>query len=510
MTLDPSSLGLTHHAREFPSRLAISFGERLVSYGELNRRVNQLAHALRRVGVNVGDTVAAALPNGVEWFELLNAAGKLGARLVPIGYRLKAPEIAYMVTDSRARVMLGDISVRNEIDRALEQLGWSDDRLWVVGNAAPWRGQSYEALLAAESTAEPSDAFIGGGFNALVYTSGTTGRPKGVDRDVDPARGHLQLLGIAQLWQLTPDDVHLVNGPLYHTAPSSYAQVHLLIGAQVVLMSHFDAAEALRLIEAYRVTNSFMVPTHFARILQIPADQRSRRDLSSLRFVLHSAAPCPPHIKRGIMEVMPPNTVTEFYGSSESGFTKITAEEWVKKPGSVGTPWPGHTVKILDDDGKECPPGKIGLIYVKSPVLNFHYRDAEAKNQAAFRDGYFTAGDLGYLDADGYLYIADRRTDLIISGGANIYPAEVEAVLMQHPAVADAAVVGIADADMGKAVLAVVELRVGSQASAAELLEHTRQELAHYKCPKRIELVAELPREPQGKVRKHELAQRYS
>ncbi|HVM95395.1 MAG TPA: AMP-binding protein [Candidatus Acidoferrales bacterium] len=505
----PSSIGLAHHADAFGEKPAVIIGAQSTSYRKLNGRVNRLARALRRGGVEAGDTVAAVLHNCVEWFELLNACGKIGARLVPVGYRLKGPEIAYMLSDSRARVMLAAPDLRDEVERALRQVEWSDERLWVTGSEPPWRGAAYEQVLAAEIPDEPDPSFVGGGFNALVYTSGTTGRPKGVERPVDPANAHLQLFGLAQMWGFEPSDTHLVSGPLYHTAPSSYGQVHLLVGATLVVMPHFDAAEALQLIERHRVTTTFMVPTHFARILQLPEEARRRHDLSSLRMVLHSAAPCPAHVKRGILDVFPPGTITEFYGASESGFTKITAEEWLRKPGSVGRPWPGHELRILSEDGNECAPQEIGLIYVKSPALGFRYRGAEEKNRAAFRDGFFTAGDLGYVDADGYLYIADRRTDLIISGGANIYPAEVEAVMMQHPAVADVAVVGLPDAEMGKVVLAVVEPRAGHAATAADLIAFARDNLAHYKCPRRVELVDTLPREPSGKVRKHELVLRY-
>jgi long-chain acyl-CoA synthetase len=509
MAIDPNTLGLAHHARAFPDKTAIVTDARRVAYGALNARVNRLARALRRAGVQAGDAVAAVLHNGFEWFELLNAAGKLGAQLVPVGYRLKAPEIAYMVTDSRAKILIGAADLRAEIERAIGELSWSNDALWVVGETTPWRGRPYEAVLAAEGAAEPEHGFAGGGFNVLMYTSGTTGRPKGIDRQLDPAAGHVMLASIADLWGFGPDDVHLVTGPLYHTAPSSYGQLHLLIGGTVVLMPHFDAAEVLRLIERYRVTNTFMVPTHFSRILQLDDVARRRYDLSSVKRVLHSAAPCPAHVKRGIMQVFPPHTVTEFYGASESGFTMITAEEWMQKPGSVGRPWPMHEIRILDEQGRACSPGEVGLIYVKSPRMGFAYRHADDKNRAAFRDGFFTAGDLGYVDPDGYLYIADRRTDLIISGGANIYPAEVESVLMSHPQIADAAVVGIPDAEMGKAVLAVVELRAGEQATADEIIAFTRRDLAHYKCPRRVEFVERLPREPQGKVRKWELVQRY-
>jgi long-chain acyl-CoA synthetase len=509
MVVDPQCLGLAHHAATFPDKAAVVLGETALSYGTLNARVNRLARALRRAGVGVRDAVAAVLPNGCEWLELLNAAGKLGAQLVPVGYRLKAPEIAYMVTDSRAKVIVGAPQLCDEIDRAMDELGVNDSVLWVTGGDPPWRGLAFEELLAAERDAEPEDAFVGGGFSVLIYTSGTTGRPKGIERPVDPAAAHLTLASVAALWGFGAADVHLVAGPLYHTGPGSYAQLHLLVGGTVVLLPHFEAAEALRLIAGHRVTNTFMVPTHFSRILQLDAGERCRYDLSSLRRVLHSAAPCPPHVKRGIVDVFPPGVVTEFYGASESGFTMITAEEWLEKPGSVGRPWPLHEIRVLDEDGKECGPGEIGSIYVRGPHMGFKYRHADDKNRAAFRDGFFTAGDLGYLDTDGYLFIADRRTDLIITGGANVYPAEVESVLMAHPKIADVAVVGLPDPDMGKSVVAVVELRPGEPASAEEIIAFARRDLAHYKCPRRVEFVERLPREPQGKVRKRELVERF-
>jgi long-chain acyl-CoA synthetase len=506
--VDADAVGVAHHARLRPEQPALIMGGRALSFAQLDARVNRLAHALRRAGVARGDAVGAALENGFEWFELLNAVGKLGAQLVPIGYRLKGPEIAFLMSDSGARVLIATAALRDEIDRGLAELSWTDDRLWVIGAGPAWRGRAYETVLAAESGAEPVESLIGG-YNTMIYTSGTTGRPKGIERAIDPALAHLSMVGIANMWGVGPDDVHLITGPLYHTAPSSYGQMHLLVGATCVLMTHFDAVEALRLIAAHRVTTTFMVPTHFNRIVQLPASTRPAADVSSMRLVLHSAAPCPKHVKRAIMEVFPPHSVIEFYGASEGGFTRITAEEWMKKPGSVGRPWPGTQVRILDDDGTECAPGQVGMIFGKTP-MTFQYRGAPEKTAQVFRDGYFTAGDLGYLDDDGYLFIADRRTDLIISGGANIYPAEVESVLLQHPQVADAAVIGIPDPDMGKSVLAVVEPRAGERIDPEDLIAFVRRDLAHYKCPRRIELVEQLPREPQGKVRKHELIARYT
>ena len=507
MAVDPNALGLAHHARALPDKAALVIGEERRTYGELAARVNRLARALRTAGVGVGDAVGAALHNGCEWFELLNAVGVLGAQLVPIGYRLKGPEIAYMLADSGARVLLAAGDLVAEVDRAAAEIDWPDARRWVVG--AGERGRPYEEVLAAESEAPLADALPGGGFNTMIYTSGTTGRPKGIERAVDPASAHLSLFGMARMWDLGPDDVTLVAGPCYHTGPASYAQVHLLIGGTAVIMPHFDAAAALALIARHRVTNAFMVPTHFSRILQLDAGERARHDLASMRLIMHSAAPCPPAVKRGIMDVFPPGSITEFYGASEGGFTRISAAEWLRKPGSVGTPWPGHEIHILDEVGGPRPRGEIGLIYVRAPGMTFRYRGAEEKTRAAFRDGMFTAGDLGWLDEDGYLFIADRRTDLIITGGANVYPAEVESVLAAHPAVADVAVVGVPDPDMGKSVLAVVELRAGAAAGADDLIAFARRDLSHYKCPRRVEFVAALPREPQGKVRKQELIETY-
>jgi long-chain acyl-CoA synthetase len=509
MPIDPQAVGLAHHAQAFPDKPALVMDGVSLTYGALNARVNRLAHALRQAGVGVGDAVAAVLHNGFEWFEVLEAAGKLGAQLVPVGYRMKGPEIAYLIADSQAKIIVGAPDLHAEIDRAMHQLSLADDALWVIGTGPPWRGRSYEACLAAAPVTAPDDGFVGGGFNVMIYTSGTTGRPKGIERPSDPARAHLTILGVAQLWGFSDADVHLLAGPMYHTGPASYATMHVLIGATVVIMPRFDAADALRLTEAYRVTNTFMVPTHFSRILQLD-DAARRRDLSTLRLVLHSAAPCPAPVKRGIMQVFPAHSVTEFYGASESGFTKITAEEWLHKPGSVGRPWPGHELRILDEDGNPCPTGVVGLIYVKGPHLSFQYRNADDKNRGAFRDGCFTAGDLGWLDADGYLFIADRRTDLIITGGANVYPAEVESVLMQHPQIADVAVVGVPHPEMGKTVLAVVEPRAGQRVSADDIIAFARRDLAHYKCPRRVEFVDLLPREPSGKVRKAALIAQYT
>ncbi len=510
MAVDSDRVGLARHAERFPEKLALVVGDARLTYGELDARVNRLARALRRIGIGPGDTVAAVLHNSVAWVELANALSKLGGLLVPIGYRLKAPEIAYMLNDSAARAVVVDPLLLSELERASKAGGWDErNPVWVTGGGDAAWAQSYEDVLAAESPDEPDGAYIGGGFNVLVYTSGTTGRPRAVERRISPSSTHLAPLAVAQMWDFDDREVHLAAGPLYHTGPGAYAQLHILIGATTVVMPHFDAAESLRLIERHRVTNAFMVPTHFARIMQLEKNVRESFSLDSVRLLMHSAAPCPVHVKRGIMGLFPPGTVTEFYGASESGFTRITAQEWLDKPGSVGRPWPGHEIRIMDEFGTPCAPGDVGLIYVRGPRNDFKYRTASDSDAASFRDGFFTAGDLGYLDDDGYLFIADRRTDLIISGGANIYPAEVEGVLAAHPKVADVAVMGMPHDDLGKTVFAVVQPLPGADLTPEEIIAHANENLARYKCPVRVEMVAELPREPNGKVRKGELLARF-
>ena len=503
--------GIADTARRDPGKAAMIFGDAVRTYGELDRRVNQIAHALQRAGVAAGDRVAVALFNSFEWFEVLNALGRVGALLVPVSFRGKGPEIAYMLADSAAKLLIVDPRLAAEVDRALAERPLREDAVWVTGPAAPWRGVSFEERIAGEPGSPPPGAHPGGGYNVLIYTSGTTGRPKGILRaPLPPDKVALQMLGVAQMWGFSASDVHLVPGPVYHTAPGSQGQLHLTIGATIVIMPRFDAEEFLRLVERHRVTNAQMVPAMFFRILALPTEVQRRYHLGSLRKILHAAAPCPVAVKQRILAVFPPGTVWEFYGASEGGGTRIGPDEWLAKPGSVGRPWPGLAVKVLDDDGNPCPPNRVGTIYLMlSPGATFSYSGADEKTRAAFRDGFFTVGDMGYLDEDGCLFIADRKIDMIISGGANVYPAEVEQVLYRHPKVLDVAVIGVPDDEMGESVKAIVELRGGEQASAQELIEFCRRDLAHYKCPKSVDFVAELPREPQGKVLKRALRERY-
>jgi long-chain acyl-CoA synthetase len=336
----------------------------------------------------------------------------------------------------------------------------------------------------------------------MFYTSGTTGRPKGVvhGRPDDAAMVLAQQMLVA-LWGFTPDDVHLLSGPGYHAGPGGYAASTLFVGGTVVVLPEWDAGEWLRLVSTERVTTTFMTPAHFIRLLEVPEAERAAYDLSTLRLVLHAGAPCPVDVKARVLDALPHVEVSELYGASEGGVTRISAAEWREHPGSVGRCWPGVEVRITSPDGAELPAGEDGVIYVRpAGGRRFHYHGDDAKTADAWLDDAFTVGDIGRVDAEGWLYITDRQSDMVLWGGVNIYPREVEEVLHQHPAVVDCAVLGVPDERDGERLKAVVELR--SPASVAELVAFCRERLADFKVPREVEVVATLPRDPNGKVLK--------
>jgi long-chain acyl-CoA synthetase len=496
--------GLAANARRAPFRTALIFGDRRWTYGELDRWVNRTAHALAARGVGPGGRVAILLPNRPEFFAVTHAAAQLGALAVPINARWRRDEIAHILGDAKPAVLVFGAEYADEALAARAQANHPPVSSCLSVDAVDGIDAFADAVGAAPDAAPPRSTSETG-FNVLVYTSGTTGRPKGVMHPTfDPKIGFEAQKRLVEMWGFGPDDVHLVVGPIYHTMPNAYAAQHLFVGATVVLMPKFDATECLRLIAAERVTTSSMVPAHFIRILEVADDVRARYDLSSLRKVLHAAAPCPPEVKRRIMRVFPPNTVWEFYGATEGPGTIISPAEWLERPGSVGRPWPGITVSVMDDDGNEVPAGTIGTIYLSTPGgRKFSYHNDAEKTASAFRGDRFTVGDLGWLDDAGYLFIADRRTDMVISGGVNVYPAEIEAALIAHPDVVDAAVFGIPDERWGQSLHAVGEARTSMTADAIQAW--CREKLADYKCPRTVEFTAELPRDPNGKVLKRQL-----
>jgi long-chain acyl-CoA synthetase len=362
--------------------------------------------------------------------------------------------------------------------------------------------RSYDHELAGESGADIDDPVLG---SSMLYTSGTTGRPKGVYRRDTPWPTAVNLFGYRD------GDRHLSTGPLYHAAPLAFSlTTPIAHGVGVVVMERWDAEAALALVQAYRITHTHMVPTMFHRLLSLPSGVRERYDVSTLRSVLHGAAPCPVPVKRRIIEWLGP-VVWEYYAATEGTGCFVDSETWLARPGTVGKPADGQ-VMIGDAAGQPLPAGESGLVYLKAPAVGrFEYfKDAE-KTQSTYRGEYFTLEDVGYMDDDGYLFLTDRGANLIISGGVNIYPAEVDAVLLEHPAVGDAATIGAPDEEWGERVVAVVELQPGRQGSAelaAELVEHCRARLAHYKCPQAVEFTDELPRQDNGKIYKRLLRER--
>jgi long-chain acyl-CoA synthetase len=466
-----------------------------VSRAEYRNRVARAATILRSMSVGAGDCIGVALRNCPQFFELLAAASTLKAKTVPIAWRLKHEEVRYLLEDSRAKCVFFDA------DSASQMTGLPGMSL-----------DNYEQRLASTEPASDVDGAVNR-FEMELYSSGTTGRPKAIERDTPPAAegqrgdvrsaGMLSVLGVGQ-----PGEVHLMCGPLYHSQPIGFATAALASGHRVVMMSgSFDAETCLATVARERVTWFTCVPTHLIRILALPKAVRDRYDLSSLKSVLHSAAPCPRDVKRAVMDLLPPGTVWEIYGGTEGAMTMISPQEWLSKPGSVGRAFPlGSELKILDTHGNSLPAGVPGLIYAR-PMMNFRYRGAKELNEQTWRGEFYTLGDVGYLDQDGYLFITDRLKDMIISGGANIYPAEVEAVLFNHPAVGDATVIGVPDPQWGEKVKAIVEAR--AQTNEADIIAFCRENLAHYKCPTSVEFVARLPRDPNGKVRKRDLRERY-
>ena len=497
-------MGVEAFAKRVPSKTALVDGERSVSFAELDGRMNQLARVLHCQGVGAGDRIASAVSNRVEWFEVAGAAARVGATVVPVSWRNMHDEVAYLVKDSEAKLIFAEPDAADVM----------------AGLPAVFVGAQYEGMLRAE-TDVPLEASVERpliGFR--YYTSGTTGQPKAIEGEMPtgerlaalraafmpPATAGLRgadgkrRLGRGQTEGLEgADEVHLLVGPAYHTAPGTFANRALSYGQTVVVMRHFDAEECLRLMQDHRVTWSHMVPINFVRILKLPEAVRRRFDLSSVRRILHAAAPCPVDVKRAIMEVFPSGTVYEYYGATEGLATVCPADEWLRKPGTVGRAAPGVEVRVYDDDGNQAAPGDVGTVYF-SPMMRFSYAGAPEKTKQAWRDDFFTAGDMGFLDEDGYLFLTDRKIDLIITGGANVYPAEVEAVLIMHTAVADVAVFGIPDAEWGERVHAVIELR--APADESDIMTFCRGRLAHYKCPTSVEIVEDLPRDPNGKIRK--------
>lgn len=495
-------------ARTQPHKPAVIMAEsgETMSYRDLEARADRDAHLLRSLGLRTGDCVAAMLENGAPILEIAWAADRAGLYFTAVSTRLTPPEAEYILRDSGAKAFFTSPTLGEVSDRLGARLG--DIPLFMHGSArAPyqdWRG------AADAFAATPIEDEAAGGM--MLYSSGTTGRPKGVKRALSGA-GILAPVSplLTQVYGATSQSVYLCPAPLYHAAPIAWTMMAQRLGCTVVVMETFDPEAVLKAIETYKVSIAQFVPTHFVRLLKLPEEIRHKYDLSSLKTVFHAAAPCPVPVKQAMMDWWGP-IIHEYYAGTEgNGVTVIGPEEWLRKKGSVGRPL-GCQVHACDENGEPLPANEEGLIYFAGGASFEYHNDTEKTAQSRNRHGWSTLGDVGRVDEDGYLFLTDRKNFMIISGGVNVYPQEIENLLVTHPKVADVAVIGAPDEDLGERVVAVVELAEGVTAGpelAEELRAFCRTQLSGVKVPKQFDFTAALPRHPTGKLYKRLVRDQY-
>jgi long-chain acyl-CoA synthetase len=499
----------------------VTAGERFRSWAEIQANAARAAGGLEALGVGENGSVALMLRNDFATFEVNMAASQIGAYAVPINWHFTPEEANYILRDSGASVLVAHTDLLAQIaggvpegvrvfavptpDEIAAAFGVPPEKRRVPAGAEAWDGF---VAASASRTAPPRPS-----RGSMIYTSGTTGRPKGVRRQ--PSTPEQQAAGAqeaALFWGLKPDPaiVVLMNGPMYHSAPAAYGMASARLGLHMVLQPRFEAEEMLRLIATHGITHMHIVPTMFVRLLRLPAEVRARYDVSSLGFVSHGAAPCAPAVKRQMIEWWGP-VINEYYGATETGVVVWHgSEEALRKPGTVGRLVPGGVLRIVDEEGRDVKQGEVGEIYLRGPHLSeFTYNNDDAKRREVALGELVTVGDVGYVDADGFLFLCDRKRDMIISGGVNIYPAEIESALIQMPGVRDCAVFGIPDEEFGEQICAHVEPAAGATIDTASVRAYLAEHLARYKVPRVVEFSAALPREDSGKIFKRKLRAPY-
>ncbi len=506
-------LAVVHaHAVADPLRPAVVSGALRLSYGELEARVNRLTHALGKLGVDPGDRVGLFLENGHEYLELHLALSAIGAVGVQIGYRLKAEEVAYMLGNAKCKALFFHHALAEVVEALIgrgEQHGAKLTHRSAIATKPVSGFAHYEAFLATGRPDTPRRVESEAWGGLMIYTSGTTGRGKAAARDFRKM-GLSSVLGMLAQLPLRRDERHLVVCPMYHSLALMFAAPVIAVGGCLVIMEHFDAARVLATMDRERITSTAMVPTMLSRLLALPPETLSEHDTSALRFIMSGAAPLPTELAQRVEDHFGP-ILYNLYGATETGLVTLALPgEHTARPGTVGRAIPGNAIRLLDEHGQEVPDGAVGELYVRNSMLMVGYHGDERATSEAMRDGYLSVGDLAMRDADGYYFITDRKTDMVISGGVNIYPFEIEQRLLQHPAVREAAVVGVPDKEWGESLVAWIVPRSGERPSAESLIEFVREELADYKRPRHVFFVEELPRNPTGKVLKRELRARFA
>ena len=507
-----ASVGFWSIAQETPERIALISAEgKKQTFGELYERVNKISHGLRALGLKKGGAVALVMSNEPEYLEVFLATQQIGLYVTPVNYHLTGPEIAYILENCGAEVLVAGEKFGDACKKAVSELSYDTSRCYAVGEIEGFQG--YENLFEGQSGELPENRAAG---QLMLYTSGTTGRPKGVRRaleDNDPDATAMMATLMGALFDLKAHaGVHMVTGPLYHAAPGGFATGGLHMGHTLVLVEKWEPEECLKLIEEHKVTVTHMVPTMFYRCLNLPEDIKNKYDVSSMECVIHGAAPIAIDKKKAMIDWWGP-VLVEYYGATEGGGAICKSSDWLAKPGTVGQAWPGSQIKILDDDHNELPKNEAGTVFMSSMIGEFEYYKDKAKtekNRSA--SGLFTVGDVGYLDDEGWLYLCDRDSDLIIAGGVNIYPAEVEKTLILHDKIEDVAVFGVPNEDWGESVQAVIKLKAGIEKTDAlkeDILEFAKERLAKFKLPRGIDFADTLPRLDTGKLYKRFLKEQY-
>ncbi len=504
--------GLRTQARLQPDKKAVIFEEKSLTYSELDDRACRLANALMAMGLEKGDRVAIYSTNRIEFAEFYSGLPKAGLVSVPLSYHLKEEELEYGVNHADCKAILVEPLLLGRLEAALDRFEHiTREKVVVFGDKVPDGMKRYDELLSGSSNEDPMVSVRADDPFYIGYTSGTTGRPKGAVIS-HRARVFAVITGIIEYGQ-TRDEVILCITPLYHAAPMAFLLGSVFLGSQVVIMPHFDPEGVLKLIEKHRVTSFFAVPTIFNFILMLPEEKLKSYDLSSMRGVVSAAAPLHIGTKQRIMEFLGSGIeLHEFYGGSETAMAvNLPACDTIRKNGSVGKAVAGVDVKILDENRKPLPAGEVGEIFMRTPCLMTEYEKEPQRTEEAFWGDYMTIGDVGYLDEEGFLYLVDRRADMVISGGVNIYPKEIEDVLTQHDGIMEAVVIGVPDEVWGESLKAFVVPVSGADLTETEIMDYVKSRLAGFKVPKSVEFTRseDLPRSAVGKILKREIRERY-